>query len=321
MLRIRELPHLVTAAKADWLAATDWVGFTPPDASLNARERRRSAINAQIRNGYVIEYITLTIDFPNEGHGSDPGYLRDRERHSPNAGRLVAVHRLVPSVRPLSDILGADEYEHLQDMWAKTGRRHRWSIVFPIMESYSIRGRPLANEVFDTRAMKRLFAHPSGTLRPLDDDERLQIADLELERRPLSDPWLFIDADANAASRSEIAKSIQNSIERDLAAALEGQTEDRKTKLKRRAAWLAQRFVLRRERDGNLKCDDCMFDPTTKAANSGVRPRSLIDVHHKSPLQEGVRLTTELDFSLLCPNCHRFAHAIQRQQTKAVGAR
>lgn len=312
-MRVNDLPRLVTAAKADWSAATDWIGFTPPDSSVVSRERRRSAINAQIAGGYVIEYITQAIERPNAGFERDERYLRDLARHSPIAGRLVAVHRLVPFARALSEIIGHQEYDHLQDVWSKAGKRHRWSIVFPIMESYAIKDKPRASDVFSGSAMRRLFAHPSGTLRPLDDDERAQIAELELDLRPIANPWPFIEADSVAAARSQINGSIQSQIERDLAQALEGHSEERRVKLVRRAAWLAQKFVIRREREANLTCDDCSFDPSLKAASNGIRPRSLLDVHHKHPLEEGVRVTTELDFSLLCPNCHRFAHVMLRQ--------
>lgn len=37
-----------------------------------------------------------------------------------------------------------------------------------------------------------------------------------------------------------------------------------------------------------------------------------LDVHHKYPLDDGLRQTTLADFCLLCPNCHRFVHALMR---------
>jgi 5-methylcytosine-specific restriction protein A len=37
-----------------------------------------------------------------------------------------------------------------------------------------------------------------------------------------------------------------------------------------------------------------------------------MDVHHRDPLAEGVRVTELADFQLLCPNCHRFVHAVMR---------
>jgi 5-methylcytosine-specific restriction enzyme A len=311
-LRIRELPRPVTAAKADWLAATSWVGFTPPESTLHSREQRRASISRQIQNGYVIEYITRTIDLPNVGFEADPKYLEDRDNHRPLAGRLIAVHRLISSAKPLAEILGHEAYQRLQDMWAKGAKRHRWSIAFPIVESYSIRDTPLATDVFLSDAMKRVFAHPSGTLRPLVDEERMQIAELEIEPRRIENPWLGIDAEAAMAVRSQVDPRIQRMIDRDLTAALEGMTEERKTKIRKRAALIAQRFLIRRTKAGQLRCDECPYDPTAIAEGTSIRPRTLLDVHHKTPLEEGVRLTTEMDFCLLCPNCHRFIHALAR---------
>jgi hypothetical protein len=43
-----------------------------------------------------------------------------------------------------------------------------------------------------------------------------------------------------------------------------------------------------------------------------VRPRSLLDVHHRHPLYEGSRVTTFADFALLRPTGHRFEHALLR---------
>jgi hypothetical protein len=57
-MRIKDLPARVTAATADWLPGTHWLGFTPTDASGTARERCRATINSQINGGYVIEYVT-----------------------------------------------------------------------------------------------------------------------------------------------------------------------------------------------------------------------------------------------------------------------
>ena len=79
-----------------------------------------------------------------------------------------------------------------------------------------------------------------------------------------------------------------------------------------RAASIAERFVDGRQRAGLLMCDECGFDPATRAAGTGVHPRSLLDVHHTRPLDEGVRLTTVADFALLCPTYHRFVHALMR---------
>jgi 5-methylcytosine-specific restriction protein A len=51
---------------------------------------------------------------------------------------------------------------------------------------------------------------------------------------------------------------------------------------------------------------------------TGVSGGSLLEVHHKNPLDEGVRYTTVLDFALPCPTCHRFTHALLRAKAKQL---
>jgi 5-methylcytosine-specific restriction protein A len=310
-MQIADLPQPVTAAKSDWVAGTNWLGFTPNDSSPLARERCRAVITRQMANGYVLEYITSTFGEPNPGF--EERIAEERANHRLVAGKLIAVHRLRPSSRPLKEILGEAEYDALQDIWATDGRRFRWSVAFPIIESYSITGAPFANEVFDRRTMNGLFAHPSATLRPLHEDARRQIQHLTIERRPIANAWIGIADEIEAAERSEIPSGIQKLIDHDLSiSAMEGKTEQQKQKIRIRAAWLAHRFAMERARSGRLFCDDCGFDPTSKISGTQISPRSLLDVHHKSPLDEGERITTLLDFLLLCPNCHRFIHALAR---------
>jgi 5-methylcytosine-specific restriction protein A len=317
-LRIADLPAPVTAAKADWLAGTRWLGFTPTDGSGHARERCRAAIQSQAKDGYVLEYVTLKFGDPNPGFETSERYLAERAAHRDLAGRLIAVHRLRPSSRPLIEILGEDEFTHVQDMWAAEGKRYRWSVAFPIVESYSIPAQPYANEVFSKEAMIRLFAHPSGTLRPLNDDERKQIAELALELRPAENAWIAIADETAMAEQSQIAARTLKLLDQDLSgAAMEGLSEEQKRKVRRRAAWLAERFVRERARNNQFICDECGFDPRPKTDGTAVKPRSLLDVHHKNPLDEGIRRTTVLDFALLCPNCHRFVHALIRSAKQA----
>jgi 5-methylcytosine-specific restriction protein A len=93
---------------------------------------------------------------------------------------------------------------------------------------------------------------------------------------------------------------------------MEGISEERRAQFRRRAAWLAHKFVKARQAAGTLVCDKCPFDPATLIAGTAVRPRQLLDVHHLYPMAEGVRVTTVADFALLCPTCHRFEHALLR---------
>jgi 5-methylcytosine-specific restriction enzyme A len=315
-MRIKDLPAPVTAAKADWLPGTHWIGFTPVDGSTNAREKRRTTINAQINGGYIIEYVTLKFDDPNPGFETDPKYLADKAAHGDVAGKFIAVHRLRPSARSLRTILGNKEFDLLQDMWADGDKRYRWSVAFPIIESYALNPHRAANEVLSPEAMARVFAHPSGTLRPLNDDERSQIAELEIEPRPTVNAWIGIEDEAKMAEKSQINPDTVKLINGDLAlSALEGMTEQQKAMIRKRAAWLADGFIRNRSRAGKLFCDNCGFDPVKKIADTAIKARSLLDVHHMNPLEEGVRYTTEADFCLVCPNCHRFMHRLARTLT------
>jgi len=307
--KISDLPLPVQAAKADWLVASHWLGFTPAGNSRNARAQCTSAIARQSAGGFVIEYITALFGEPNQGFENDPEYIEERAAHKDVAGRLIAVHRLRPSSRPAIEILGHEEFNHLQDMWSKDGQRCRWSVAFPIIETYQIPTRPLASEVLGTNAMKRLFAHQSATLRPLNDDERKLIADLPLERSESKNAWIGIEDEIEMAELSEIPIRTQELISEDLAA-IEGESAERSNKIRLRAAWLANRFIADRMRAGLLKCDECGFDAMNKVVGTRIKPRSLLDVHHMNPLAEGKRYTTVSDFALLCPTCHRYVHAL-----------
>ncbi len=321
-MNISELPAPVTASKADWLAGTTWLGFTPAGGGLTERNRCQSTIQRQFDKGYVIEYITNQFSEPNPGFESDPDYLAQREAHRGLAGRLIAVHRLRTTARRLETILGEEEFKRLQDMWALGGKRYRWSVAFPIVESYEIVGRPKAKDVLGEAAYRRLYQRSSATLRTLTDDERRLIADLKLRQIATSNSWIGIEDEFRLAEASEINPDVERAIGRDLAA-LEGIEAERLAKLKRRAAWIADRFILERQRTNGLFCDNCAFDPRDLAAELGAKPRSFLDVHHKHPLDEGIRYTTTADFALLCPSCHRIEHirlrmAVPKQKLREI---
>lgn len=321
---IADLPAPVTAAKADWLAGYDWIGFTPASDSPGAAAQCAATINRQIGNGYVIEYITRNFGKVNPGFESDPRYLEERAAHAVHAGRLVAVHRLWASYRPLRAILGGEEFERVQDMWAEERGRRRWSVTFPIVESWEVEGSPLAREVLGDESMRRVFAHPSGTLRPLEDGERDRIASLRIRPRKTRNAWIAIEDEVAMAEGSDLPPGVVRAINADLAAAaMEGMTEEQRAKVRRRAAWLANRFVLTRQQAETLRCDGCGWDPARRVeepallarlAGQRLRLRSLLEVHHLHPLEEGARLTTVSDFAMLCPTCHVVEHAVLRAE-------
>jgi 5-methylcytosine-specific restriction enzyme A len=227
-MRIRDLPDPITASKSDWLAGTSWIGFTPTDGSLTARNQCQGTIQRQFGRGYIIEYITEKFGDPNPGFETDPEYLADQESHKELAGRFTAVHRLRATARPLIEILGEKQFERPQDMWAQGGNRNRWSVAFPIIESYRINDRAKAKDVLGEEAYARLYAHSSATLRPLNDGERAAIADLEIEQVTTLNAWIGIEDEFALAEKSEIDPRVRRVIDQDLSgAAIEGMTADR----------------------------------------------------------------------------------------------
>lgn len=312
-MKIRDLHALVTASKADWLECENWMGFTPTGGDLNHFNQCQSTIQRQFGKGYVIEYITETFQKPNPGFEDSKNYLDEIEEHKEIAGRFMAVHKLYTTSRPLAEILGETEYSQLQDMWAQGDKRYRWSVAFPIVESYKIVSKPKAKDILGNDAYARLYTHASATLRPLNDLERELIADLEIEQIEVNNAWIGIEDDFRKAELSDINPRTKRLIYIDLAA-LEGASEGRLNNIKRRAAWIADRFIRNRAEAGELYCDHCRFNPSDKASELGAKPRSFLDVHHNHPLAEGKRYTTTADFSLLCPTCHRIEHIRLRYQ-------
>ena len=305
---IRDLPRPVTASKADWLPGTTWLGFTPQGQGPGATAQCQSTVQGQFGNGYVLERITQSFGDPNPGFENDPLVARDRAAHEELKDRLVAVHRLRHSMRSLVEIIGREEYERLQDVWSGDTARRRWSVAFPIVESYEIVGKPRAKDVFPPEVFRRLYQTQSATLRPLDDGARAAIAGLSIKQSNAPNAWIAIEDECAAAELLPLPPEIERRIGQDLVGALEGETEERRVRITKRAAWVANKFVLARRRGGTLFCDECGFDPQHRPELRGIVARSCFDVHHKHPLAEGVRRTTHKDFALLCPTCHRLAH-------------
>lgn len=156
-----------------------------------------------------------------------------------------------------------------------------------------------------------IYAHPSKTLRPLNDEERHSLGELSIIRREVRNAWIAVEDEFAAADRSEIDPKTLADIGDDLSdQALEGFTAEQWTKIRRRAAWLADGFVRRRREAGTLSCDHCRLDPMSLIGQHKITPRSLLDVHHKHPISLGTRYSSMADFALLCPTCHRLEHRL-----------
>ncbi|OSQ47364.1 HNH endonuclease [Thalassospira alkalitolerans] len=309
MTKVGDLDGGLTAAKADWLPGTTWIGFTPTGKGVSAIPQCESTIQRQFSHGWIIEYITETFHNPNVGYEDDPDYVKTLARHEKLKGRLIAVHKLRYTSRPLKSIIGEDEYKHLQDMWDQDGQRRRWSVAFPIVGTYRISGTPKAKDVLDEPTYRRLFARSSATLRAINDDERALFEGLELEHQDAPNAHVAIDDEIQLAEKSDIDRTSIHLIERDLTdRALEGFPIERRIKLRKRAAWIADSFVRSRRSQGTLLCDQCGFDPRSIFPNIKLKARALLDVHHKNPIAEGIRYTSHKDFTLLCPTCHRVEH-------------
>jgi 5-methylcytosine-specific restriction protein A len=89
-------------------------------------------------------------------------------------------------------------------MWAQDGNRYRWSVAFPIVETYRIIGRPKAKAVLGDTLYRHLYQRSSATLRVLNDDERTAVASLQLEPLRTSNAWIGIEDEIRLAEQSEI---------------------------------------------------------------------------------------------------------------------
>jgi 5-methylcytosine-specific restriction protein A len=219
-----------------------------------------------------LERITQVFGDPNPGFESDPQILAERKEHVEVKDGLIAIHRLRHSMRPLEQINGKSEFERLQDMWSADNARRRWSVSFPIIETYAIVGSPKAKDVFPADVFRRIYQTQSATLRPLDDEARDAIADLEIERRDAPNSWIAIEDELAMAERSSFRQQDERNIARDLSGALEGETQERRSKITKRATWLATRFATERKKSGTLHCDDCGFDPSTRHDLAKISP-------------------------------------------------
>jgi predicted HNH restriction endonuclease len=163
---------------------------------------------------------------------------------------------------------------------------------------------------------RKLLTNSHQKVIRLEDDDEIQYLQTFFNEPPtgLSEQdWQNMEEDASLATRSQIGNRTRRHIDHDLTlSAMEGLTQEQRRILRARAAGLAERFARQRQSLGNLRCDHCDFDPSSRTEGTGVNPRSLMDVHHRDPLAEGVRVTTLSDFELLCSICHRFVHAMLR---------
>jgi len=301
-MKIADLSDPVAAAKVDWTPQQGNMGFTA-HGSIHKCE---SSVQQYAGRGWVLESITNTSPpKPNPGTEDDE-YRAGVKQHRPLAGRLVAIHRLHHRYTPRSVLMGAKRYERHLRMWGD-----RWSVTFSIIASYEIEDPPVAREIFGRERCKRLLENQGSHLRELTDADRAALAHLKIVPRPIlldENNWQTIEQEAEWAAHSDVDPRIRACIEEDLAPlkASEGESERRLVWIRQRAAWLAQKFITQRQRNNKMHCDDCVR--ATLERYPDIRPRALLQAHHKQPLAEGKRITTIDDYTLLCLPCHKAWH-------------
>ena len=131
--------------------------------------------------------------------------------------------------------------------------------------------------------------------------------------------WETIERECAALATFMPSAKLVSDMARDIpASAYEGMPVDQLQKIRHRASHLAKLFKERREKAGEMHCDDCGLDPVKHLEGKSILPRAVMDAHHRNPLAEGKRLTSTEDFDLMCPTCHRVRHILLRQPAKAA---
>jgi len=176
-------------------------------------------------------------------------------------------------------------------------RLSQWPVAVIVSEVYTVRGEPRLIEDLGFPDRRILMNAYDSVIRDDDQIQRLwdALSGWEVERRwdvlpppGFRDPgkaqmyWsLYPTLDSKSAEGKRVWK-LQHEAERD-------------PKLKREAK------ALNRERNGGvIVCAACDFsDPLD----------SMFDAHHLQPLAAGNRESRVDDLVVLCPTCHRWAHA------------
>lgn len=176
-------------------------------------------------------------------------------------------------------------------------RLAQWPVAIIVSEVYSIRGEPRLVEDLGFPDRRILANAYDSVIRDEDQIQRLwgALKDWEVERRwdvippaGFRDPGkvqmcgsIYPKLDSKSAEGMRVWK-LSREIERD-------------PKLKREA-----KALNRAKNGGVIVCEACRFsDPLD----------SMFDAHHLEPLAAGNRQSRVDDLVVLCPTCHRWAHA------------
>ena len=173
----------------------------------------------------------------------------------------------------------------------------QWPVAVILTEVFAIMGQPrLVGELEfeDRRILSRAY---DGVIRDEDQIQRLWevLRDWKVERRwDVLPPPGFRDPRKVIRRGSKYPTLDSKSTEGKRVWTLARDTE-RDPKLRRQAT------ALNREKNGGvIVCEACRFsDPLA----------SMFDAHHILPLAVGIRESRVDDLAVLCPTCHRWAHA------------
>jgi 5-methylcytosine-specific restriction protein A len=316
IVRLADLPHPVSAVKGHWnpvfpeTATTmdGWVGFTPSRDDPESRQQLRSTVSRQMANGYVVEYVSISLPPPNIG--GRPLTEDEKALHQRSAGALTAVFKLANRPANARALIGLAQYEDLQTRWDQRGDHVRWSEAFPIIEAWNITGWPTARNALGLEAAARCCERQSQVLKVLDDDDRAKLANLDLTPIDLAPDGLAARYFTDIAVMDNESKGVSSAgltaedrpLFKDYAA-IEGISKDMRVRI----ALRDRHLVAIRKTIGPLECALCHYTPIGRGATKR-QARAMLDAHHKTPVRAGERLSRVTDLTLLCPTCHREVH-------------
>jgi 5-methylcytosine-specific restriction enzyme A len=187
--------------------------------------------------------------------------------------------------RALEVVRGTEKYGKTSDFVRDPELRawlSQWPAAITTAETYAIKSEPRIVEDLGLPNRKIL---ENAFDRVVGDDEEIAalwdvLADLPVQRR-----WDL---------RSDAPEIIFTSVEGQKLWRLSRKIENDPS-LKREA-----KEQNRRKNDGVIVCEACKFSDAQG---------KMFDAHHLQPLMAGVRETRIDDLAVLCPTCHRWAHA------------
>lgn len=176
-------------------------------------------------------------------------------------------------------------------------RLAQWPVAIVVSEVYSVRGEPRLVEDLGFPD-RRILANAYDTV--IRDEVQINrlwdaLKDWKVERRwDVAPPPSFRDPGKVQMCGAMYPKLDSKSTEGKRIWTLSQEIE-RDSKLK-----CAAKALNREKNGGTLVCEACGFSDPLEA---------MFDAHHQQPLAAGVRESRVDDLVVLCPTCHRWAHA------------